>query len=85
MSCTNCNKSPLQTGINIIKGVYNTVIKTPETEALHDKRIPICNSCEFTKPLIKMKDTQYYYCSFCTCSCSQKVRVKDEKCPKDKW
>lgn len=85
MSCSTCNKTPLQTGINIIKGVCNTIIHTEETENLHDKRIPICNSCTDARPLIKIGGTQYYYCSLCTCSCSQKVRVKDEKCPKGKW
>jgi len=85
MGCLNCNKTTLQTGINIIKGIGNTIIKTSETEILHDKRLPICEVCECKKPLIKLNGKQHYWCSICTCSCSQKVRVKEEVCPKNKW
>lgn len=86
MSCSSCSKiQSLQKGINIIKGIGNTIIKTPETEDLYLKRIPFCESCPSAKPLIRLNNLQHYYCDKCLCSCSQKVRVKEEVCPLNKW
>jgi len=63
-----------------------------ELEVLAEKRFEICKVCPHAKPhkLLKVIDGKLnkvgsIYCTICKCPCHQKVLVKEEKCPKEKW
>lgn len=45
------------------------------------ERMNICDVCEFREELTK----KHSICSKCGCFLQAKLRVKDEKCPENKW
>ena len=65
---------------------------TKELETLAEKRFEICKACPKAKQhkLLKVIDGKLnkvgsIYCTLCKCPCHQKVLVKEEECPLDKW
>jgi len=76
MSC--CGKSKLKKLGNIAKGFKS--LARGEKYEFTDSRIDICREC----------DKNYWikrtlWCGHCKCFVPAKARVKDEKCPLNKW
>lgn len=84
MGCIPCQKT-INKVANIVKGNYNLIARTPETEELANNRLPICEACPFKAKLIKVNQKQRYLCSICSCPIDSKIRAIEEKCPKNKW
>lgn len=63
---------------NITKGY--TALVTGKKYEFTDGRIRICRKCEDNHWIKKT-----LWCSICNCFIPAKARVKDEKCPNDKW
>lgn len=63
---------------NIAVGTYRNLFGKKEDIAR--KRKHICNACKFKKRVI-ITDI----CSKCGCVINSKVRVADERCPKNFW
>jgi hypothetical protein len=78
MSCCGKTKKIVGKARNIAKGTVAHVlgIKYEFT----DGRIRICRGCPDNYWIAKT-----IWCSICKCHIPKKARVKDEKCPKDKW
>lgn len=45
-----------------------------------DKRRDICDKCEHLTSFVGVKS-----CEVCGCAIWTKIRIKNTKCPKDKW
>jgi hypothetical protein len=54
---------------------------TPEQEEIANKRIEVCNGCEFRKKLV------FYYCDRCGCPLEKKIYSPKgpETCPEGFW
>jgi hypothetical protein len=76
MTC--CGKAKLNKAKNIVKGF--TALATGKKYEFTDGRIAMCRSCESNYWISKK-----IFCSICKCYIPAKARVKDEKCPLDKW
>lgn len=78
MGCCQKAKKVLYKGKNIVKG-YAALVRGKKYEHT-DERIRICRTC---KGNYWLKRT--LWCSICKCYIPAKARVKNEKCPKNKW
>ena len=78
MACCGKTKKVLQKGKNIVKGY--TALATGKKYEFTDARIRTCRACEKN---YWIKRT--LWCSTCKCYIPAKARVKDERCPLDKW
>ena len=67
--------------VEIAKSWIISTNPTPETEERAQRRINICNSCEFRKHMI------FYYCEKCGCPLQKKIYSPDgpETYPAGKW
>ena len=63
---------------NMVVG-YTKVIRGKKYE-FTDSRVRICQKCQMNYWVKKT-----LWCSLCKCFIPAKARVKDEKCPIDKW
>lgn len=59
---------------NIPEGFANFMLS--KNSELYQERKSICESCP---------DLKGSRCGICNCPIQTKARVKNEKCPKDKW
>ena len=75
MSC--CDKK-IKKAVNIVRGNIN-VIRGKKYE-FTDGRVRICQKCEKNYWVGRT-----LWCSICKCFIPAKARVKEEKCPLDKW
>lgn len=92
MACSSCKK-----GVKAIKDIaigYTNFARTivgvenAEVEALAQHRFSICiNQCRDRKQTgtLKIKGEPILFCNICGCYISAKIRVKDIKCPNNKW
>lgn len=72
--------------MNIFKKIKNIFLGTwwnitKQKNELAEKRLAICESCEFRKQITKNE----YICSCCGCILTSKTRVEDEHCEMNKW
>lgn len=65
---------------------------TEEVQKLSNERVAICGECPDAKEsrvLEFFNDSAEHidiiYCTVCSCPCTQKSLVENEKCPKGKW
>ena len=75
MSC--CGKT-IKKGVNIAKGF--TALAMGTKYEFTDSRVRTCQKCDKNYWLARQ-----LFCSICKCFIPAKARVKDEKCPLDKW
>jgi hypothetical protein len=78
MSCCGNTKKIASKARNIAKGW--TALATGKKYEFTDGRIRVCRKCEDNYWMGRL-----LFCSICKCPIPAKARVKDEKCPKDKW
>lgn len=64
---------------DIIKGHINEALN--KEDELSKGRMDICFKCHF----IKEDKVFGYMCSSCHCRLAAKTRVKEQKCPLNKW
>lgn len=58
---------------------------TDEQKEIAEKRIAICNTCEFSR---YNKALDFHYCGECGCPLSKKIFTQGpgkDACPKQKW
>ncbi len=92
MSCNNCGKG-IKAIKNIAIGYTNFAraivgVENAEVEALAQLRLSICvNQCTDRRQTgtKKIKGEPILWCNNCSCYISAKIRVKDIKCPNNKW
>lgn len=63
---------------HIIKGTFYNIIG--KNKQLSSTRMKICNQCE-CRLNTKLGD----FCGECGCLLTSKTKVREEKCPNDKW
>lgn len=68
---------------DIVEGFTNLLkskllISESDIDELAEKRMSVCNSCEFKKVVTNR-------CRACGCYLPAKTRVLKQKCPKNKW
>lgn len=69
--------------IEIAKAWAISINPTEEQKLLADKRISVCNYCEYRK---YNELTDIFYCGECKCPLKGKIYSPVEKsCPKNKW
>jgi hypothetical protein len=78
MTCCGKAKALARKGKNITRGWV--AVATGKKYEFTDDRIEICKKCEKGFWISK-----FVICSICKCPIEAKARVKDEKCPLDKW
>jgi hypothetical protein len=61
---------------NLPKGFYLMAVNDKKTMQLKDDRMNICRPCAHYKA---------GFCKLCGCMLVMKTRVKQEKCPANKW
>lgn len=76
MAC--CGKNTVKKAKNIVKGF--TALATGVKYEFTDDRVRVCQTCEVNYWLGRR-----LFCGKCKCFVPAKARVKDEKCPLDKW
>lgn len=59
-------------------GWWNRIFKKEQT--LANKRLDICNKCEFNKRIGRL-----HFCGECYCELKAKCASPEEKCLKGKW
>ncbi|MCT4665618.1 MAG: hypothetical protein N4A45_10330 [Flavobacteriales bacterium] len=77
---------------HILEGWKNYAFENPEIEELAKKRAEICHTCDLKKKTLidvledyRIIKAKGYVCGQCNCPLSSKLRVKNEKCPENKW
>ena len=50
------------------------------SEELQKERLNICESCEYYKNKFNVN-----VCDICGCAMKMKIKIKQLKCPKEKW
>ena len=78
---------------HIIEGFYYSTVEDPVREEIAKDRAKICSRCPhavagrlfMAKKNDKIKEIEGLKCNVCECGLSEKLRVKDETCPKNKW
>jgi hypothetical protein len=50
------------------------------SEELQKERLTICESCEYYK-----NKFNFNVCDICGCAMKMKIKIKQLKCPKEKW
>ncbi len=78
---------------HIVEGFYYTSITDPVREDIARSRAKICAKCpDATKGRLfiakkddKIKEIEGLKCNLCGCGLSEKLRSKEETCPKNKW
>ena len=78
MTCCGKTKQIAGKAKNIVKGF--TALAIGKKYEFTDGRIAVCRKCDDNYWIGKS-----IWCSICKCNIPAKARVKDEKCPKDKW
>jgi len=78
MSCCGKAKKAIKIGNAIVKGY--TALAVGKKYEFTDGRIRICRKCPENYWIKKT-----LWCSICKCYIPAKARVKDEKCPLNKW
>ena len=71
--------------VEIAKAWIAAANPTEEQKEIAEKRIAICNDCEFSR---YNKALDFHYCGGCGCPLSKKIFTQqplDEACPKQKW
>jgi uncharacterized paraquat-inducible protein A len=71
--------------VEIAKAWITAANPTDEQKEIAEKRISICNECEFSR---YNKALDFYYCGECGCPLSKKIFTPipgPEACPKAKW
>ena len=61
---------------NIAEGLLKYVVRTPETEKLHQDRMYYCNGCKYN---VNAR------CRKCGCILELKTRSTEESCPINLW
>jgi ssDNA-binding Zn-finger/Zn-ribbon topoisomerase 1 len=84
MSCWNCGKTITKLG-HIIIGTTKYLFDIDFNDESVKNRLIACSNCPNSKPLIKINNKTTYGCTVCNCIIQSKVRVKEEKCPINKW
>ena len=79
MTC--CGKNKVKQGVNIVKG-FSALARNKKYE-FTDARLAVCRTCD--KGYYKKEKYLRLFCAECKCFIPAKARVKDEKCPLDKW
>jgi len=70
---------------NIKTGIINNIVPTVESEALYNKRYPICMDCKDKYWIVKINDNPHWMCKKCNCLLTLKTKVPKEKCSLNKW
>ncbi len=78
MGCCEKAKKAINKGKNIAKGF--TALAIGKKYEFTDGRIRACRKCPDNYWIAKT-----IWCSICKCNIPAKARVKNEKCPNDKW
>jgi len=68
----------------IMEGIKNALVRDKYVETIHDKRMKICNACEFMGDKCMVPGTGPC-CNDCGCSLSFATRSLSYDCPKGKW
>jgi uncharacterized paraquat-inducible protein A len=71
--------------VEIAKAWITAANPTDEQKEIAEKRISICNECEFSR---YNKALDFHYCGECGCPLSKKIFTHipgPEACPKAKW
>lgn len=71
--------------VEIAKAWITAANPTAEQKAIAEKRIAICNECEFSR---YNKALDFHYCGECGCPLSKKIFSAGpgkDACPKQKW
>jgi hypothetical protein len=76
MAC--CGKKTVIKAAHIVAG-YTRLAMGKKYE-FTDSRIRVCKTCEHNYWVGKM-----LFCGICLCYIPAKARVKNERCPKNKW
>lgn len=64
--------------VRVLVGWFNRIFKREQT--LANKRLAICNKCEYRKKIGRL-----HYCGLCYCELKAKCSSPEEKCLNDKW
>jgi len=76
---------------NIVNGWSNVVFKSPEVEALANKRAKICDTCPYASSgsVFDLEDEKVVelkgFCVKCGCPFKAKLRSINEICDINKW
>lgn len=71
--------------VEIAKAWIIAANPTDEQKEIAEKRINICNDCEFSR---YNKALDYHYCGACGCPLSKKIfspKTNEEACEEGKW
>ena len=69
----------------IVTAWSSKISPTEDQKRLAEKRMSVCNSCEFPKELIEGQENSRY-CTKCGCILTAKVySYKESACPEGKW